>query len=322
MLKSARLFCATVAAFVISPVAVAQQVPLPPLVRLVVPFSAGAGTDVAARVLAPLLSARLGTNVVVDNRPGASGVIGSDAVAKGPADGSMLLFTSVSLITTAASRTNMPFDVNTALVPVALLGQGPMLVAVSAHSDIRTPADLIAAARTRAKGLTHGTGGIGTIAHMTGELLGDAAKIQITHIPYKGAAPAVTDLIAGNIDVVFAANSSLAPQIKGGRVRPIAVTTLQPSPAFPGVPPMASAVPGFKADLWQAVFAPAATPAPLVQRLHRELNEVLKTKEMQELLQLDGFVPLALSQQELVSYVRKTYADWKKLATDKHIAAD
>jgi tripartite-type tricarboxylate transporter receptor subunit TctC len=322
MLKSLGAFFTALAALAVAPAALAQEAAMPALVRLVVPFAAGAGTDVVARVMQGPLAARLGTNVIIDNRPGASGLSGAGAVAKGPADGSMLLLTSVSLMTTAATKPNMPFDVSTALVPVALLGQGPMLIAVSATSDIETPADLVAAARAKSDALTHGTAGIGTIAHMAAELLNDAAGIQIRHIPYRGAAPAVIDLASGNLDVMIAANSTLAAQIKAGRVRPIAVTSNQPSPSFPGLPPMASAAPGYSADLWQAVFVPTGTPPALVQRLNREINEVMKTREMHDLLQSDGFVAVALAPDEVRKRVRESFATWKKLATAKKIVAE
>lgn len=163
----------------------AEDAPMPPLVRIVVPFAPGASTDVIARLIASQLGPRLHTNVIVENRPGASGMIGSNFVAKSPKDGSTLLFTSVSMLSTAATTRNAPFDVINDLVPVAIPNSGPLLIAVSSKTDIKTPADLLAAARAHPDELTHGTGGIGTTAHLAMELLNEKAHVQIKHIPYK-----------------------------------------------------------------------------------------------------------------------------------------
>lgn len=300
----------------------AQNAPMPPLIKMVVPFAAGASTDVTARALAAQLGPKLGTNIIVENRAGASGMIGSQAVVNGPKDGSQLLFTSVSMVTTAATTHNSPFDVTKDLVPVAILYDAPLIIAVSSKTDIRTPADLLAAARARPDQVTHGTGGVGTFAHLAAELLNDAAKIQIKHVPYKGASLAVTDAVAGHIDAVLAVNSTFSAQIRSGRMRPIAVTSQQPSPVFPGLPTMASVVPGYNVTLWTAVFAPAGTPAAVVQRINREIIEAMKTKELQEILQNDGGTALALTPEEAARRVRESYAIWKRVATDRKIVLE
>ena len=313
----------SLALVVLAPAAVAQQVATPPLVRIVIPSVAGSSTDVIARVLANQLGPRLGTNVIVDNRPGGSGFIAAGAVAKGPRDGSMLLLFSTSLVTTAATMKTVPFDVMTDLVPVSMLGEGPLVVAVvSTRTDIKTPGDLVAVARAKPDTLTHGTAGVGTLAHVTAELLNEAAGIQLKHIPYKGAAQALVDLASGNIDAMIAVNSSLAPQIRSGRVRAIGVTSLKPSSAFPGLPTMASVVPGFAVDLWTAVFVPVGTPPGIVERLNREINEVAKSKEMREVMASDGAIPLALTPEESGRRYREAYALWKKLATTKNIVLE
>ncbi len=303
----------------------AQQqgpVPIPPLIKLIVPFAAGASTDVIARAIAMQLGPRLGTNVIVENRAGASGMIGTGIVAKGPRDGSQLLFTSVSTISAAATMKSPPLDVTTDIIPLSLIGQTPLLIAASTKTDIKTPADLVAAARANPDGITHGTGGVGTIAHLAAELLNDAAKIQLKHVPYKGAALAVVDMSGGTIDAMLAANTTFASQVKAGRARLVAITSLQPNPAFPGVPPMATAAPGYSIELWTAVFAPAGMPPALVQRLNRELNEIAKSKELTELMSSDGGIPLAATPEEASQRVRESYALWKKLATTKNIVAE
>jgi tripartite-type tricarboxylate transporter receptor subunit TctC len=289
---------------------------------LVVPFAPGGSNDVIARAVAPLLAKRLNATVIIENKPGAAGSIGADFVAKGPKDGSALLLTSSTLVTSAATMPKTPYDVTTAFAPVALLGQGPMLVAVSASTPIKTPADFVAAAKARATGLNYGTAGVGSIAHMSSEMLSDAARIQMTHVPYKGAAPALLDLSAGQIDMMITNYSSLAPQIKAGRVRPLAVTSSKPSPAFPDLPSMQGVAPGFAAEIWVGVFAPAGTPAALVQRYNRELNEIARSPELKPLLDSDGALPMPLSPTEAAQRVRDDLAMWKKIASDKNIVTE
>ena len=302
--------------------AMAQPVTIPPLVKIVVPFAAGASTDIIARSVAVRLGARLGTNVIVENRPGANGMIGANAVVNGPRDGSVLMVFSNSLLTVSATTPKMPFDVTKDLIPIAVLGEGPLVLGVTATSNIKTPADLVAAARARPDSITHGTGGTGTIAHMAAELINESAKIQMKHIPYRGASYALVDMSAGTIDMMIAQYSTLAPGIKGGRVRPIAVTTSRPSAEFPNLPIMATAAPGFSVSIWVGLWAPAGTPPSLVQRLNHEVNELTKSKDYAEVLKADGNLPVALTPAELSVRVRDDYTTWKKLATAKNIVLE
>ena len=295
---------------------------LPPLTKIVVPFSAGASNDAIARALAPLLAQRLGSTVIVENRPGAAGVIGSDYVAKSPADGSVLLLTSSTFLTAAATQARLPYDPVTAFAPVSLIGNGPMLLAVSAATSIKSPAELIAAAQARPGALSYGSSGTGSIAHLSTEMLSDAAHIKMMHVPYKGAANALLDLAGGQIDMMISNYTSIAPQIKSGKVRALAVTSAQPSPVFPQLPTVASVAPGFAADIWVSVFAPGATPAPVVARLNRELNQIAASPEVKALLEPDGATPLALSPPELARRVKDDLALWRKIAVDKKIVAE
>lgn len=296
---------------------------IPATIKLVVPFAPGGSNDVIARAIAPGLAKRLGTTIIIDNKPGAAGSIGADAVAKGPKDGSILLLTSSTLVTSAATmpRTT-PFDVNTAFAPLALIGQGPMLLAVSATTPIKTPADFVAAARSNPGAISYGTSGPGSIAHMSSEMLAEAAKIQMLHIPYKGAAPALLDLASGQIQMMVSNYSSIVAQIKAGRVRPLAVTSRTASPSFPDLPPMGNLAPGFSAEIWVAVFAPAGTPAALVQRLNREINEAARQPEVKALLEADGTLPVALPPAEVAARIREDFAAWKKIAVAKNISAE
>jgi tripartite-type tricarboxylate transporter receptor subunit TctC len=300
----------------------AQQPAMPAVIKIIVPFAVGGSTDIMARAVANELAPRLGTTIVVENRAGAGSLIGTDAVAKGPRDGSMLLFTTASTVTAAATAQKVPFDIAADLQPVAMLGEGPMVVAASSTSKIKSPADLVAGARAKPDGLTYASAGVGTISHLTAELINDVAKIQTRHIPYKGTSAALVDLAAGTIDWTVATYTTLIPQVKAGRVLLVGVTTTQESAAFPGVPPMSSAVPGFNASTWVAVFAPSGTPPALVQRYNREINEVAKTKAVTEQLRADGAVGTPLTPDEVAPKVRATYAMWKRLALDKKIVVE
>ena len=301
----------------------AQSDSVPALIKLVVPFAPGGSNDVIARVIGPALGRRLNTTIIIENKPGAAGSIGSDSVAKAPKDGATLLLTSSSLVTSAATMPKTtPYDVLSAFTPVAIIGQGPMLVAVSATTPFKTPAEFLAAAKTKPDAISYGTAGPGSIAHMSSEMLADAARVQMLHVPYKGAAPALLDLASGQIQMMVSNYSSLVPQIKAGRVRPLAVTSRAASPSFPDLPPMASVAPGFSAEIWVAVFAPAGTPAALVQRLNREINEAARSPEVRNLLEADGTLPVALTPAEAAQRVRDDFAAWKKIATEKAITAE
>jgi tripartite-type tricarboxylate transporter receptor subunit TctC len=300
--------------------ALAQEIP--PLLRIVVPFPPGGSNDVIARAIAPQLAKRLGNNVIVENKGGAAGVIGSDAVAKAPRDGSHLLLTSSTFVTTAATQAKLPYDPIAAFVPVAMVAEGPLLVAVPASMPIKSSAELLAAARAKPGALNYGTAGVGSVAHLATELLNGAAKVQMTHVPYKGAANALLDLAAGQINLMISNYSSIVPQIRAGKVRPIAVTSAKPSPAFPDLPPLAQAVPGYAIEIWVTVFAPAGTPMPLVERLNREINQISASPELRTFLDPDGAQPVALSPAALAARIKGDLAQLKRIAAERKISLD
>lgn len=320
MLKTLQV-CVAMSSF-LSFSAMSQQPQLPALIKIIVPFAAGASTDAAARAVAAELAKRTGGNVIVDNQPGASTFIGVSAAAKAPKDGSVLLMTSTSTITAAATKHTVPVDITTEMVPVSQLSAGPLIVAASAVSNIKTPAELVAAARAKPDQITHGTGGIGTLAHVAAEMINDTAKIQLKHVPYKGAALAVPDFVAGRIDLLVGVYTTIGPQVKAGRAHIIGVTTAQPQAAFPGVPTMASVALGLNIDIWVGFFAPLGTPAAIVQRLNAELNEVAKTKAVRDVIEPDGSVPQAITPEAFGARVKIDYAAWKKLAAAKSIVVD
>ncbi len=294
----------------------------PALMRIVVPFPPGGSNDVIARAMAPALAKRLGNSVIVDNRAGAAGVIGSDSVAKGMRDGSVLLLTSSTLLTTAATQSTVPYDPATAFAATAPIAQGPLLLAVTSSAPFRSPLELLAAARSKPGQLNYGSAGVGSVAQLATELLKGRANIQMTHVPYKGAANALIDLAAGHIGVMISNYSSLVSQIKSGKVRALAVTSREPSPAFPDLPPLAVAVPGYAIDIWVGVFAPAGTPAPLVERLNREINDISASPDLRVFLDPDGALPVAMTTAAFTSRIKDDLAQWRKIATERKIKID
>ena len=309
------------AAVVAAPVAVAQSA-MPKSIRIVVPFSPGGSNDVIARAIAGPLGRRLDIPVIVENKAGAAGVIGADFVAKSARDGSVLLLTSSSFLTAAATQTQLPYDPVAAFAPVAMVGRGPMLLAVGAATPFRTPADVIAAARAKPGALNYGTAGVGSIAHLTTELLDDLSKIRMTHVPYKGASNAAVDLAGGQIDVMVSNYSTIAPLMKSGKIRTLAVTSAAPHAAFPDLPPLATVAPGFAVAIWVGVFAPAGTPAAIVDRLNQELNAIAASPDLASVLEPDGTVPEAIGAAAFAARIKEELAQWKRIATDHKIVAE
>ena len=305
----------------LAPPAVAQDA-VPKLIRIVVPFSPGASNDAIARVIAPPLGKRLETTIIVENRPGAAGVIGADAVAKSPRDGSALLLTSSTFLTAAATQPRLPYDPIAAFAPVAVVGQNPSLLAVSAASPFKTTADLIAAARAKPDEITYGTAGVGSIGHMLTERLMASAKIRMTHVPYKGAANAAIELASGQIVVMVSSYATLSAFLKSGKVRVLAVTSTKPHPAFPQFPPLSATVPGFSSETWVGIFAPAGTSERLVERLNREINEISASPELKAFLEPDGMIAVAMTPVAFSARVKQELGEWRKIATTRKIVAE
>jgi tripartite-type tricarboxylate transporter receptor subunit TctC len=305
----------------IVPASVAQ-INAPKLIRIIVPFSAGASNDAIARAMAGPLAKRLESSVIVENRAGAAGVIGADVVAKSPRDGSVLLLTSSTFLTAAATQPRLPYDPLASFAPVAMIGEGPLLLAVSASTPFKSAADLIAAARSKPDTLTYGSAGVGSVGHLATELLDAAAKMQMRHVPYKGAANAAVDLAGGQIQVMVSSYSTLSGLMKSGKVRALAVTSKQAHPSFPDVPPLIATVSGFSIDIWVGIFAPAGTPAPLVARLNREINDISPSPDLATLLEPDGTVPVAMNPASFAARLKQELAQWKHIAADRKIVAE
>ena len=295
---------------------------MPSTIKIVVPFSPGASNDVIARAVAAPLGQKLNASVIVENKAGAAGVIGADAVAKSPHDGSVLLLTSSTFLTAAATQSKLPYDPIAAFAPVAMIGEGPLVLAVAATTPFKSAADVFAAAHAKPGTLTYGTAGVGSVGHLATELINDAAKVQMTHVPYKGAANAAVDLAAGRIDVMVSSYSTLAPLIKSGKIRPLAVTSKERHLAFSDLPPLASTVAGFSIGIWVGVFAPAGTPPWLIERLNREVNAIAASSDLATILEPDGTVPGAIAPSAFATRIKDELAQWKKTASDHKIVAE
>jgi tripartite-type tricarboxylate transporter receptor subunit TctC len=300
----------------------AQAQTLPRTIKIVVPFSAGGSNDVIARAIAGPLAQRLGTTVIVENKAGAAGVVGSEYVAKSPKDGSVLLLTSSSFLTAAATQKDLPYDALTAFAPVAMVGRGPMLLVVSATTPYKSLGELVAAAKAKPGALNYGTAGVGSIAHLTTELLDDTAKVQMVHVPYKGAANAAGDLAGGQIQMMISNYSTVAPLMSSGKIRALGVTSAKKHPAFPDLQPIATVAPGFDVDIWVGVFAPAGTPAAIVTRLNQEINAIAASADLKPVLEPDGTLPEAIAPGVFAGKMKDELAQWKKIASDHKIVAE
>jgi tripartite-type tricarboxylate transporter receptor subunit TctC len=280
-------------------------------IRIVVPFSPGGGTDTVARTLAAAMSQDLGQTVIVDNKPGAGTVIGTDFVAKSAPDGNTILIATFAHAVNPSLRAKMPFDTDKAFDPVVLIGRSPNILVVPSSSPYKTVKDLVAAAKADPGKLTFASQGVGTSAHLAGELFNNLAGVSMTHIPYKGAGPALNDLLGGQVNMMFATATAAAPLIETGKVRALGVTTSERSPVRPEVPTIAEAgVPGYAAESWYGFFVPAGTPADVVKRLNTATAKAAKSDAFRRRVEGEGLVITAGSPQELADYVSAERKRW------------
>ena len=287
------------------------------IVRIVVPFAPGGGTDVIARTLAQEMAKDLGATVVIENKPGAGTIIGTQAVAASEPDGYTLLMGTFANAVNPSLNARLPYDPHKDFAPVALIARSFNIVVVNPKSPIHSIADLIAAAKADPDKLSYGTFGTGTSAHLAGELFKNMAKVNLTTVPYKGAAPGITDLIGGQIQVMFTTVASAASLIAGGRLRALAVTSAERSPAFPHLPTVAEAgVPGYSAESWYGLFAPARTPADVIDRLNKAAALAVQSEAFKRLAVNEGLLMIAGPPQELERYFRGEEERWRKVIQD------
>ena len=285
-------------------------------IRMIVPFSAAGTTDILARAIGQELTKAWGQPVVVENRPGAGGNTGADVVAKAPADGYTLLMGAVSpmAINVTLYYPKLPYDVVKDFAPVTLVATVPNLLVVHPSVPVTTVKELIALAKAKPGQLTFASSGNGTSIHLSGELFKSMAGVDMLHIPYKGSGPAITDLIGGQVNMMFDNMPSVLAQVKGGKLRAIAVTTRERSPALPEVPTIAeSGLPGFDASSWFGIFAPAGTPKDIVAKLSTAVAKSLHTTEMKERLAGQGAVAVGNTPEQYGEFVKTEIAKWAKV---------
>jgi tripartite-type tricarboxylate transporter receptor subunit TctC len=291
-------------------------------VRIVVPFQPGGGTDIQGRLLAKKLTESLGQSFVVDNRSGAGGLIGAEIVAKAPPDGYALLFSSASLAVNATLVKKLPFDPLKDLAPVSLLSSAPLVLVVHPSVPAKTVQELVALAKKHKGKLNAASNGSGTTSHLAIEMLKQAAGIDVVHVPYKGGGPAVTAMMAGEVELRFSGQLAVIPHVRSGRVRPLAIASSRRSTLLPDLPTLASLYPGFDADNWYAMFATGGTPKELVARLHAEIVRALQAADMREIIIKDGAEPVGSTPEELGAYFRRETEKYAKVIKAANIRPD
>ena len=303
-------------------VANSQAYPTKPL-RLIVPQSAGGSTDQVARPLAQQMGAALGQSVIVDNRPGAGSVIGTDAVAKSAPDGYTLLAVAASFSMSPSLYRNLPFDPVRDFAPISLLSSLPNIMSVHPSLPVKSVKELIAFAKARPGQLNFGSSGVATGTHLSMELFMYMTGIKMVHVPYKGGAPSVTALLSGEVQVTFATISTALPHVKSGRLRALAVSTARRSPVAPEVPTIAeSAVPGYDYASWIGLLAPAKTPQPIIARLNAEAVKALQTPEIKAILAVEGSEPVGNSPEQFAAILKTEVARWARVVKAAGIKAD
>jgi len=284
-------------------------------VALVVPYPPGGSNDVFARELGKRLSDAWKVPVVIDNRPGAGGAIGAAFVSRAKPDGYTIMLLSSSFTTGSAIEPNLPFDPVKGFTDIGMVAKGPMILTVRNGLPVKSFLELLAYARAHPGELTYGSSGVGSTNHFATELLQEAAGIKMTHVPYKGMAPAVTDVMGERVDVLIASAPSIYPQVKGQRVRALGVTSATPFAPIPGLPALAQqGVPGYSFELWWGVMGPPGLPDDIVQKVNRDMNAILASEDMKKIIQREGAEPAPMTSADFTRTVATEITTWKRVA--------
>jgi tripartite-type tricarboxylate transporter receptor subunit TctC len=293
-------------------------------VRVVVPFPPGAGVDIVTRSVSPKLGELLGQQLIVDNRAGAGGILGAELAAKAQPDGYTLLMATAGILTVIPNmNSKTPYSVERDFVPVTLLASVPSMLVVHPSLPAKSVKELVALARAKPGAINYASTGNGTLPHLAAELFKAQAKIDMVHVPYKGSAPAVTDLLGGQVQVFFGNVLSVIEQVRSGKLRGLAVTSLERMPVSPAIPTLAqSGFPGFEAGTWFGLMAPAGTPREIVSRLHAEVVKTLRLPETRERLAGQGATTVGNTPDEFGAYIRSESAKWAKVLKASGVRAD
>ena len=289
-------------------------------IRLVVPFPAGGATDLFARTLSQKMGERLGTSIVIDNKPGAGGSLGSDMAAKATADGQTLLFTTTSTHSIGpAIGAKLPYDTVRDFTPIAHVGNAPSIMLVPNSSPAKTVKEWIEYAKKNPGKLNYASSGNGTIVQLTAELFKAQAGVFVMHIPYKGTGLAIPDLVAGQLDVLFDSLPTGMPHVRDGRLRALAVTTLKRTPLAPDLPPVADTLPGFESNTWFGLYGPKGLPAEVVNRVNTAANQALSDPEVRAKLTTLGIEPVTSTPAQFAKMVADDQAKWKRIIAERKI---
>jgi tripartite-type tricarboxylate transporter receptor subunit TctC len=304
-------------------IAAAQNYPAKPI-HLIVPFPPGGPTDIVGRLVGQKLAEGLGQPVVVDNRPGAGGTVGSAAAAKAPADGHTLLYGSTSTLAIApALYHNLSYDPRTAFAPITLVSRGAIIAAVNAQVPAHTLQEFIALAKKEPGKLSYSSAGSGTPPHLAAELFKTVAGVDLLHVPYKGGAPAISDLVGGQVQAIFEGHVVLLPHIKSGKVRALAITGQKRDPALPDVPTFAEAgLPSYDVYFWSGLVAPAGTPNDIITRLSGVLVQALNAPDAREALTRQGLEPAPTTPQQFAAFIGSEVERWGRVAKDSGAKLD
>ncbi|WP_279212781.1 tripartite tricarboxylate transporter substrate binding protein [Delftia acidovorans] len=291
-------------------------------ITLVVPYAPGGGADAAARLLATRMGARLGTSIIVDNRPGASGTIGASQVAKARADGYTVLYDATPFSINPHLFARLPYA-RSALQPLSLVLLMPNVVVVKADSPVRSVADLAARAKAQPGKINFASGGSGTVQRLAAELFRQRLDLDMVHVPYKSGGPAIADVMGGQVDFMFGTMAATYPLVTGGKLRALAVAAPQRSARLPDVPTVSETViPGYEAYEWNGIFLPTGTPEPVAARLHQALSEVLQEAEVRQRLSDLGAQPMGTTPAEFAAFLQKEDAKWGEVVRKGAIVLD
>lgn len=292
-------------------------------IRLIVPWVAGGGTDIVTRFVSVKLAENLGQPIVVDNRPGANGIIGADLAAKAAPDGYTLVLHSIEHFINASVYSKLPYDTVGDIAALSLVGKHALVLIVAPVSPVKSVGDLVALAKSKPGSVTFGSWGTASLSHLSGEMLRNESRVTMTHVPYKGAPQSALDVMSGRITYMFTTSPTSLPSIKAGKALALAATSAKRLPYLPGVPTMIeSGYPGFEVESWRALFAPARTPAPIIQKLHQHIVKAVHADDVRNSLASSGFDATTTTPAELDAFARAELAKWGKVAKASGVRID
>ena len=291
--------------------------------RVIVPWVVGGGTDIVARIVTPKLTEALGQQILIDNRPGANGIVGSEIAARATPDGYTMVLEAVEHVINASTYAKLPYDTIKDFAPVGLVAAHSLVLIVPPSFPASSVKELAALAKSKPGELNFGSWGEGSLAHLSGELFKNSAGLTMTHVPYKGAPQAIIDMLGGRLPLMFTTMPTGAPQVKQGRLRALAVTNREREPLLPEVPTMIeSGYPGFEVDSWRGLYVPAGTPKAIITRLNRELVKVLQMPDVKERIVAAGFAPVSGTPEALDAFGKAELAKWSKVAKSAGVRID